>query len=440
MRVIRALDAEAIASIADALVPGVDREERVAVALARALIGRVDEATREGRAIQAEALAARAPELVCDAASVRALGAANAGDLSAAVDLARRASMMSRTEALPEQETLANLVLARVRRLTGRPFLATRILSALARFATPEWNRWIAWELVMASGHAAPASEARGEPAALLASALEAARRGDRAGFDAALEAASASVGRLSGHAGDVVRVRAALDSDHPIEPETDLGRWRFGVEDGIPLGLQGLGASAEAEATALVLARPEKPGVRLLGLGAALAEAQSARRLSSTQRKQGRTDTALAVLALAGDGGLSEEAFFRKTYGFAFSRTVHGGVLDVLIHRARAHLAGAGDITRGSGGLVLSVRGPLLFVDPRSGTPIDDRVLQLVAKRGQLTAKDTSNELNIPLRSAQAALEALIATGACNRVRTGRTIEYRVDDTTFQEPTNQRS
>jgi predicted ArsR family transcriptional regulator len=77
------------------------------------------------------------------------------------------------------------------------------------------------------------------------------------------------------------------------------------------------------------------------------------------------------------------------------------------------------------------------LLTDPRQGAHEDDRVLQLVARRGRLTAKDTSQELGIPLRSAQAALEALLTSGACSRERNGRSIEYRVDDTTFQEPTD---
>jgi hypothetical protein len=157
-------------------------------------------------------------------------------------------------------------------------------------------------------------------------------------------------------------------------------------------------------------------------------------------QRRQGRTDTALAVLALGGGAGLPEEELFRRSYGFAFSRSVHGGVLDVLLHRARAHLDTAGEITRARGVVTLALRRPVLLVDPRCTTHDDNRVLQLVAKRGRMSAKETSHELGIPLRSAQAALEALITTGACIRERNGRAVVYRVDDTTFQEPTGQGS
>ncbi len=113
--------------------------------------------------------------------------------------------------------------------------------------------------------------------------------------------------------------------------------------------------------------------------------------------------------------------------------------MLDVLLHRARAHLGDAGGITRSRGVLTLALARPLLLVDPRGAPHDDDRVLQLVARCGRMSAKDTSQQLGLPLRSAQAALEALVATGACTRERNGRAIEYRVDDTTFQEPTDQQ-
>jgi hypothetical protein len=403
---------------------------RLACALADAMLGRVDEAQAEAKTLQAEASTSGAAGLVCDAVATRALASAISGDLVAATDLARRASMMSRTEAMREQEILANVILARVRRLTGRPFLATRILSAVLRFATEPWQPLVAWELAMAGG--APA-EPR-PPACHLYDALTSARRGDREAFECSLERALVHVGPLVGHAADVRAVRAALDPNAEATPV--LERWRCGQGDIVPLGLLGLAASAPEEGMVLVVARPNRPGARVLDLGGPLVEAQGATRLAKTQRRQGRTDTALAVLALAGPAGLPEEELFRASYGFAFSRNVHRGVLDVLLHRARAHVGEAGEIVRSGGGVAMTLCRSLLLVDPRCSAHDDNRVLQLVAMRGRMTAKETSLELGMPLRSAQAALEALIATGACIRERSGRTIAYRVDDTTFQEPT----
>ena len=407
-------------------------------ALAKALLGRTDEAQREAAAARTAAIAAGDPAGVCDAASIRALATVNAGDLAEATELSRHASRMSRTEALREQETLANLVLARVRRLTGRPFLATRILGALARFSAPAWRPWIDWERVMASGAGgAPDGD---DAAAWLSRALSSARHGDHAGFGAALERSLAWVRGLAGHVADLHAARQA------IEPDADGGaldgpiaRWRRGLDHEVPRGLIGLETSADpGEAAVFVLARPAAPGVRVLGPGAPFAEAAGATRIPQTARRQGRTDTVLAVLALAGPDGLPEEQLFRAAYGFAFSHNVHGGVLDVLLHRARAHLGDAGEITRSRGEITLALPTPLLLVDPRGALHADDRVLQLVARSGRMTAKDTSQQLGLPLRSAQAALEALVSTGACTRERSGRAIEYRVDDTTFQEPTDQ--
>jgi hypothetical protein len=403
------------------------------------MLGRTEDAHLHARAVQAEASIAQAASLVSDAVATRALAAANGGDLVAATDLARRASMMSRTEALREQEILANVILARVRRLTGRPFLATRILSAVARFATEPWRPLLAWELAMAGGlPAEPLPGDPGPPASDLCDALASARRGDRKAFERSLSSALSYVQPLAGHTADVLAVRSALDANAEATPAIE--RWRRGLDEVVPLGLMGLAASAEDEGTVLVLARPDQPGVRVLDLGAPLAEAEGATRLAKSQRRHGRTDTVLAVLALAGREGLPEEELFRASYGFAFSRNVHRGVLDVLLHRARAHLDTAGEIVRSGGAVALTLRWSLLLVDPRCTARDDNRVLQVVARRGRLTAKETSDELGIPLRSAQAALEALIATGACIRERSGRTVAYRVDDTTFQEPTGQRS
>ena len=423
--------------------PESDLEARVLAALAKALLGRADEAQREAAAARALAIAARSPALVCDAASIRALATATAGDLEGATELARRATMMSRTEALHEQETLANLVLARVRRLTGRPFLATRILGALARFASPAWRPWIDWEHAMASGAPAFAPDGDDDAAASLAQTISRARLGNKSEFVEAMRRAELRMRGLGGHLADLDAARIALDPD--ADTDTDavdgpLARWRRGLDDEVPRGLLGLTTSADpGDAAVLVLARPGAPAARLLGPGAPLVEAAGAARLPQMQRRQGRTDTALAVLALAGEQGLADDQLFRAAYGFAFSHNVHGGVLDVLLHRARAHLGAAGEITRGRGVLALSVQRPLLLVDPRCAPLDDDRVLQLVARCGRMSAKDTSQQLGLPLRSAQAALEALVATGACTRERNGRAIEYRVDDTTFQEPTGQR-
>jgi len=90
--------------------------------------------------------------LAIEAVVLRAIAALLDEDLEEATTLARRASRMARTESLPQQEYLANVVLARVRRLRGNAPLATRILTALLEVASEPWRPWMAWELVLASG------------------------------------------------------------------------------------------------------------------------------------------------------------------------------------------------------------------------------------------------------------------------------------------------
>jgi hypothetical protein len=92
-------------------------------------------------------------DVVVDAASLRALSMSDdATAILESLDQARRASRMARTEALPESEYLANIVLARMRRLAGFPYLAAHILTAVRRYASAPWHPWIAWELLLAGG------------------------------------------------------------------------------------------------------------------------------------------------------------------------------------------------------------------------------------------------------------------------------------------------
>ena len=77
-------------------------------------------------ALFARASASRDPARVIEATALRAMAALSLGNLPEAVAFARRASRMARTEALPPSELLANLVLGRVRRRSGKPHLAAR--------------------------------------------------------------------------------------------------------------------------------------------------------------------------------------------------------------------------------------------------------------------------------------------------------------------------
>lgn len=405
-----------------------------------------------------DASKARAAWHVIEATSVRALGSMIAGDLEGALATARRASRMSRTEALPQQEYLANVVLARLRRATNRPHLAVRILAALARVAPRQWAGWLAWELRIAgdtataeslagappdhgaSGiveHAAPAADALG-------AMLGAAALGDRAGFDQSLSAARALLAGCPWRIDEIDAASAALDPD--VEPSyvaPEIAAWITGATADPPPALTGLCtvadvAEASESAVAYVMVQPPRDARRVLALGLGLA-GDDARRVKQMKRKKGRTDTALAVLALAGRAGLSREELFKAVYGFVYSPILHQGVLDVLLHRIRPRLQQSGALGRDGERFVLELGEGLLVPDPRCTQAIEGQVLRLLATRAAGTAKEAAEALGVPLRTAQAALQQLVGDGALISERKGNQVAYRVEDTTFSEPTKHR-
>src|SRR6185503_16180147 len=95
-------------------------------ALLHGEVGGLDE---RAQAIEKHALALKIAPLVIDASVQQALSATLSGEVEKATQVARRASRMARTEALPQQEFLAHLVLARARRLSRLAHLSIRILS-----------------------------------------------------------------------------------------------------------------------------------------------------------------------------------------------------------------------------------------------------------------------------------------------------------------------
>ena len=111
--------------------------------------------------LRTEAVDAQAAVLAVEATALRSLAALNDGNIPVATERARRASRMARTEAIPRAELLAHLVLARLRRISGKPHLAARILSSLIEFAAPPWHPWMLWELTLSGGQGETADCAR---------------------------------------------------------------------------------------------------------------------------------------------------------------------------------------------------------------------------------------------------------------------------------------
>ena len=412
------------------------------------------EATRGARA---GAIAAAVPELM----AARALVALGEGDLSAATLAARRAVRMAQSEGAPVDELLANVVLARVRRASGAPYLATRILRALRDLASAPFFPWIEYELSLAGGHRArqqraPASRTRAaadEPAssaamaadalAVLAAALA---EGDRGAIEAAAAALRDGTREIAAVHAEALDLIAAVGASGAAHASPAMAAWIAGETHELPHGMHAFGAADDDEAgsvVAHVVARPAERAFRVLAAGRPVGSAEDGgstpRVIEPGRRPQERTDAAIALLALRREP-MDAERFFQELYGFAYKPSLHASVLSTLLHRVRATLEGAATLHRDDDGLRLELHLPLVVWDPRCQRPLEDRILSVLTRGGPSTAKRAADRLGIPLRTVQAALGQLVEGGACKRDRQGRAVEYVVEDTTFSEPTVTRA
>jgi hypothetical protein len=391
----------------------------------------------------ARAAASQVPCHVIETTVLRAMVAQACDKLADALAVARRASLMARTEALPGAHLLANIVLSRMRRHAGKPYLAVRILDALTRVGTAQATGWLNWEHFLAAGTPLGAAIDDGTTPASRALAagqrlLLAARAGQRGDFErsgAELVQAAAGFAVMRDEARALV---AMLDPDHPFAGS--LLEFKRGNSDQLAYGLVGakvLCGEEESGSSILVVARPGQPGARILRDGLGLfGPCQMLSQGDGARRAHGRTDTGLAVLALAGAEPLPEGEFFAKVYGFAYKQARHRGVLDVLLHRMRKRIAAGGSLLRSARGLHLELQQPIAVMDPRCSPPAAARILSALARQPTATADAIAGRLGITLRAAQIALQQLVSDGACVMRKRGRQIEYQLQDSTFSEPT----
>ncbi|HVY39357.1 MAG TPA: helix-turn-helix transcriptional regulator [Polyangia bacterium] len=431
--------ARAVAGLERALVTDDTVQAGVDLALARALLSllRGEPAEADLGTLAARASGAGLAAAVVEIRAVRALFAIEAGDHATGLALARRASLMARTEGIPDAEMLANLALARARRYSRQTHLALRIVEALDAVAPPEWRGWLDWERALAGGQLAGGTTG---PASGLEALLRAAQAGDRAAFSrhaGALRAAAVPE-PLRREAAILV---AAIDPHEAFGdggvPETplraELLAWRNGTAALPPAPLHGLAVQPGA---AYVVLRPTGESARCLQAGAALLDAPDAVRVRQSRLTHGRVETVLAILALAGPGGLDEATCFARAYGFHYVPALHRGVFDVLLHRVRAAVEDVASVVRAPGRLALVAMRPLLIPDPRTSRSTTDRVLRLLAEEGRATAKEAAARLGVSLRTVQGALSELAASQACVVERDGRAVTYAIEDSIFSEPT----
>jgi hypothetical protein len=406
--------------------------------------GQYERAVDLGQHASALALAPLAVEAMVLRAAVATAGA----DLETAAADARRASRMARTEELPQWQYLAGVVLSRVRRLTGRPHHSTRILDALAKVAPVHWHPWLLWELLLAGALAdadevgaprsleTPAAKATNALWTLMTSALA----GDRGDFDRSVLDARQGVKNFQPPAGELQVAIAAIDPDvDATSAPPELRAWCAGSDASAPPTLRGIAAHTgrvppEQATAAYAVARPGRPARRVVGLGASLVGADL--RLDPVRGRPGRAESLIAELAYAGTNGMNRERVFARIYGFEYEAAVHKNTFDVLIHRARGSLGDTASIRLEGDTLTLELAGSLVVPDPSCEQPLEDLLLRMLARRSKCNAREISELLGVPLRTAQRALVQLVDEGALLVDQKGRRFEYRVEDTTFSEPT----
>ncbi|MEM6957981.1 MAG: HTH domain-containing protein, partial [Myxococcota bacterium] len=350
-------------------------------------------------------------------------------DLEEAVGRGRRAVRMARTEGLVLYELLSSLVLARCRRLEGRPHLAMRILSSVAQVAPPPWRGWLRYEQWLSGEPSRPDPTAGSfPPYACLEGLLHAAAKGDRK----SIQRATNKVPWWVRH--ELGVLAESLDPER--SPHASPAGWLDGTKARCPKEIVGLcvpDIGPEGESSPVLLwVRPDRPARRLIALGAPLLNvAQPA----SFNLSQARTFTTIAHLAA--EPGLSRGELFQRVYGFPYLPDRHGGTLRVLLHRVRKAMPEGLSLDEGD---ALHVGQDVLLPDPRIEFEQETLVLRHLARNaGRASAQEIAVALGVSARTVQNTLRTLLDDGICTSIREGRRIEYRLEDTTLSEPTISR-
>lgn len=420
-------------TIAERLHPDGDPRRRVAQAERALAEGRL-EATRELLAPIRGRDEASAPAV--RALCVDAIAACGLGAIEEATLAARTASRRARLLRQRAYRYLAGLCLAHARRLSGRPHLAVRILSALEPLVPEAYRGWLMLEQIAVGqvrldARASPSSSSVARELAVAAATVtRAASEGDRTAFDEAAERLEAAAFVAAEGFG---LLPCLLDPMREQVPDHAQG-FVDGRDPHIPRGLELLAAGLDVAAWPVAVLRPALGAPRRVmtaGLGLAAGDVV---RVPASRLRQGRTDVAAAVLALC-PGAMAEDAFFRATFGMRFVPPVHESVLAMTLSRARKKLDGVADVVRGGGEVRLVVHRPFAVPDPRCAPPPEGAVLRLVAQQGRITAKGAAQTLGVSLRTVQSAVRQLVSDGELELDRAGRSIAYRVDDTSFTSP-----
>lgn len=368
------------------------------------------------------------PELRIVHLAARALLHLEHGLIEDALRLARQASRMARSEGVLCAEYLANIVLARTRRASGLPHLAGRILRTLHSVMPESLMGWLRWEMSLC---AMPLKNPTN-----ISVAMAALQANDLTRFRSACVLGEADTPDFV--ARDGRDVQASFDVLATCE-QTRVEGWCKLEEAALPAAVVGLcDVELEADAVAYVVVSPNRLARRVMRQ--ALNEVANVHRLQDSSRSHIRADAAICALAQASTHGLDDPHLFFAVYGFEYEQERHGATLRQLIQRVRARLEEFAEVTRAEHRYQLTPARDFAVPDPRCALQLDEHILRSVATSSDpVSAKDVASRLHVALRTVQVAFRRLLDEGACTTERIGRTVAYRVEDTTFQEPTLSR-
>ncbi|MEM9195649.1 MAG: hypothetical protein AAGF12_41160 [Myxococcota bacterium] len=348
---------------------------------------------------------------------LRSMAAYHRGDAEGAVRTARKAVRAAYAEALRFQELLAYWWLARMRRHTGNATAAARIASALARVAPVGFRPLVDWELTLAGGDESAVERELSH----VAQAWQTVRR-----------AAASHPPELA----EALVEFSDLTLPAPFAEEQSLllaGFQDLPDSDAVKHVAPAVYADAERLSTTPVVwrGRSDGPSVRQWCLASARPD-----ELRVGFQEGARVQACLAALIKRAGEAIDEALLFSEVYGFRYDPAQHYSVFRVLLHRVRGCTGGVGRLEHQGSGVCFRLERRVVVPDPASVPSIEERLLRLIALSPGCSARDLATRSGLGLRTVQRTLRLMGETGVCLAEQNGRQLTYRVEDTTFHEPT----
>ncbi|MEM6531079.1 MAG: helix-turn-helix domain-containing protein [Myxococcota bacterium] len=318
------------------------------------------------------------------------------------LSIARSAAQKARSEGFVDRELFAALLLSRARRFAGQAFLSRWLLQKLNAAFPASWNRWVHFERVMVGERPSQPYSGHAQAALALYDAVQGATAtrttGDWDRFRPELDALAVLLGRSRDETAPSVPPFGIRDL-YVRQPKWDLV---FDPDSSCRICLPSA-RPASHDAVALTDCGP-------------------------------RPAKGLAVLATR-QGRMGVRDWFKEVFGYRMAGNTHANLFRVTLHRMRQSLPEGARVEREEDVLTLVCKRPLVLPDPDAQDSLEERVLEQLTV-GLLSTRDLAAKLNAPVRSIQAALKALVDSGVCEALKRGKGTVYRVEDTSFFEPT----